>query len=41
MWDGVNATRDEYLIHAETLDYLGAERKLAMAGDMELAERNM
>ena len=41
MWDGVNATRGEYLMHAETLDYLGAERKLAMAGGVDLAGRNM
>ena len=41
MWDGVNATRGEYLMHAETLDYLGAERKLAMAGGVDLTGRNM
>lgn len=41
MWDGVNATRGEYLMHAETLDYLGAERKLTMAGDVDLTGRNM
>lgn len=41
MWDGVNATRGEYLMRAETLDYLGAERKLSMDGAVELTGRSM
>jgi LPS export ABC transporter protein LptC len=41
MWDGVNATRGEYLLRSQTLDYLGAEQELVLAGDVDLTGQNM
>lgn len=41
MWDGVNATRGEYLLRSQTLDYLGAEQKLVLSGDVDLTGQKM
>jgi LPS export ABC transporter protein LptC len=36
MWDGVNATRGEYRMHADTMDYLGQNRTVVLSGDIGL-----
>lgn len=41
MWEGVNATRGEYRMRAETMDYLGQNRTLVLSGDIGIAGDSM
>ena len=41
MWGGVNATRGEYRMRAEELDYLGRDRNLLLSGGVDLATETM
>ena len=41
MWGGVNATRGEYRMRAEELDYLGRDRNLLLSGGVDLATNTM
>lgn len=41
MWDGVNATRGEYRMRAEALDYTGGNRTLVLSGNIEISSDSM
>jgi len=41
MWGGVNATRGEYRMRAEQLDYLGRDRNLLLTGGVDLVTETM
>ena len=41
MWEGVNATRGEYRMRSETLDYLGRDRTLVLSGSIDIAGDSM
>ena len=41
MWDGVNATRGEYRMRAEALDYSGRDRTLVMSGGADISSDSM
>lgn len=41
MWDGVNATRGEYRMSADTLDYMGKDRVLLLTGSIDISSDSM
>ena len=41
MWDGVNATRGEYRMRADTLDYTGGNRTLVLSGNIDISSDSM
>ena len=41
MWDGVNATRGEYRMRADTLDYAGGNRTLVLSGNIDISSDSM
>ncbi|GAB1410804.1 hypothetical protein MASR1M90_19580 [Desulfovibrionales bacterium] len=41
MWDGVNATRGEYALHAMTAEYRGSSRELVLQGGVRMVGSTM
>ena len=41
MWDGVNGTRGEYAMRADSLDYAGTTREILLTGNVQLVGATM
>ncbi|NCD25439.1 MAG: LPS export ABC transporter periplasmic protein LptC [Deltaproteobacteria bacterium] len=41
MWDGVNGTRGEYAMRADSLDYTGTRREILLTGNVQLVGKTM